>query len=41
MWVKIYGFPLRSGMRGKDVYSQLLFNIVLEVLDTQLDRKKE
>ena len=37
---KLQGFPLRSGMRQKCMLSPLLFNIVLEVLDTAIKQEE-
>ena len=40
-WVKTKSFPLRSGTREGSPLSPLLFNIVLEVLDTLIRQEKE
>ena len=38
---KLKAFPLRSGTRQVHLLSPLLFNIVLEVLGTESDKKKK
>ena len=38
---KLRAFPLRSGTRQECVFSQVLFNIVLEVLATTIRQEKE
>ena len=38
---KLKAFPLRSGRRQSCPFSPLLFNIVLEVLNTAIREKKE
>ena len=39
--VKLKAFPLRSGTRQGCTHLPLLFNIVLEVLDTAIRKEKE